>query len=88
MGIGSRYRTESEVAYGGMKAPGLPGLLTPYGRLRWAGQGRELALGAAWSLPSGSQQALPSMLEVETLRRERSTGPAVLAVLLRMSIPF
>ena len=88
LGQGSQFRMESEVAYGGMKAPGLPGLLTPYGRLRWAGQGRELALGAAWSLPSGSQQALPSMLEVETLRRERSTGPAVLAVLLRMSIPF
>ena len=88
MGIGSRYRTESEVAYGGMKAPGLPGLLTPYGRLRWDGQGRELALGAAWSLPPRSQQALPSMLEVETLRRERRTGPAVLAVLLRMSILF
>ena len=50
MGMGSQSRMESEVAYAGLKAPGLPGLLTPYGRLRRAGQGRELALGAAWSL--------------------------------------
>ncbi len=45
MGMGSQNRMESEVAYGGLKALGLPGLLTPYSRLRWAGQGRELAWG-------------------------------------------
>ena len=88
MGISAQYRMESEVAYAGMKAPGLPGLLTPYGRLRWAGQGRELAWGTSWSLPTRSQQALPLMLELEAIRRENRTGPADLAVLMRMSTPF
>ena len=86
--MGSQYRMESEVAYGGVKALGLPGLLTPYSRLRWAGQGRELALGTAWSLPTGSQQALPLLLELETIRRETQTGPADLAVVARLSLPF
>ena len=87
-GMGSQSRMESEVAYGGMKAMGLPGLLTPYSRLRWAGQGRELAWGTAWSLPPRSQLALPLMLEIEAMRRENRTGTADLAVLVRMSIPF
>ena len=88
MAMGSQYRMESEVAYGGLQALGLPGLLTPYSRWRWAGQGRELALGTAWSLPTGSQQALPLLLELETIRRETQTGPADLAVLARLSLPF
>ena len=88
MEMGSQYRMESEVAYGGLKALGLPGLLTPYSRLRWAGQGRELALGTAWSLPTGSRQAPPLLLELETIRRETQTGPADLAVLARLSLPF
>ena len=88
MGMNSQNRMESEVAYGGLKALGLPGLLTPYSRLRWAGQGRELAWGTAWSLPPRSQLALPLMLEMEAIRRENRTGPADLAVLVRMSIPF
>ena len=88
MAMGSQYRMESEVAYGGVKALGLPGLLTPYSRWRWAGQGRELALGTAWSLPTGSRQALPLLLELETIRRETQTGPADLAVLARLSLPF
>ena len=88
MGLSSQYRMESEVAYGGLKAPGVPGLLTPYSRLRWAGQGRELAWGTAWSLPPCSQLAPPLMLETEAMRRESATGPADLAVLVRMSIPF
>ena len=88
MGMGSQSRMESEVAYAGLKAPGLPGLLTPYGRLRRAWQGRELALGVAWSLTTGSQLALPATFELETIRRETSTGPADLALLAQMSIPF
>ena len=88
MGMSSQSRMESEVAYGGLKTLGLPGLLTPYSRLRWAGQGRELAWGTAWSLPPRSQLALPLMLELEAMRRENSMGPADLAVLVRMSIPF
>ena len=86
--MGSQYRMAGEVAYGGLKALGLPGLLTPYSRLRWDGQGRELALGTAWSLPTRSQQALPLLLELETIRREAQTGPADLAVLARLSLPF
>ncbi len=88
MGIGSQYRMESEVAYAGLEARGVPGLLTPYSRLRQAGQGRELALGTQWSLPTRSQQALPLMLELEAMRRENRTGPADLGVLLRVSIPL
>ena len=88
MGIGSRYRMETELAYAGLKAPGLAGLLTPYSRLRWAGRGRELALGTAWSLPTRSWQALSLMLELETISRETQTGPVDLAVLARLSIPF
>ncbi len=90
MGMSSQSRMEIEVAYyGGLKTLGLPGLLTPYSRLRWAGQGRELAWGTAWSLPPRLPLALPLMLELEAMRRENSMGPADLAVVLvRMSIPF
>ena len=88
MGLSSQYRMESEVAYGGLTVPGVPGLLTPYGRLRWARKGWELAWGTAWSLPPRSQLALPLMLELEAMRRENRTGPADRAVLLRMSISF
>ncbi len=87
MGI-SRYRTESEVAYAGMKAPGVPGLLTPYSRLRWTGQGRELAVGTAWSLTDRTQFALPATLELEGVRRESVTGRPDRGLTLRMSIPF
>ncbi len=89
MGMSPQSRMEGEVAYGGLKMLGLPGLLmTPYGRLQWAGQGRELAWGTAWSLPPRSQLALSLMLELEAMRRENSMGPADLAVLVRMLIPF
>ena len=88
MGMSSQSLMESEVAYAGLTAPGVPGLLTPYSRLRWAGQGRELAWGTAWSLPPRAPLALPLMLELEAVRRETRTGPADLAVLVRMSTPF
>ena len=88
MGMSSESRMESEVAYGGLRVMGVPGLLTPYSRLRWAGQSRELAWGTAWSLPPRSQQGLPLILEWEAMGRENSMGPADLAVLVRMSIPF
>ena len=70
MGMSSQSRMESEVAYGGLKMLGLPGLLmTPYGRLRWAGQGpgsglgdrlepaSTLAAGAAIDVGIGSHEA-------------------------------
>ena len=88
MGMGSQSRMESEVAYGGLRVLGLRSPLTPYSRLRWTGYGRELAIGAQWGLPPRSQLALPLMLEMEAMRRENRTGPADLAVLVRMSIPF
>ena len=88
MGMGAQYRMESEVAYGGLRVLGLRSPLTPYSRLRWTGYGRELAIGAQWSLPPRSKLALPSMLEMEAKRRENRTGTADLAVLVRMSIPF
>ena len=89
LGTSSQYRMEIDVAYGdGMKSLGLPGLLTPYSRLRWTGQGRELSLGTEWSLPTRSRQSLPSTLEFEVTRQENRTGPADLEVLARMSISF
>ncbi len=88
MGMSSQSRMESEVAYGGLRVLGLRSPLTPYSRLRWTGYGRELAIGAQWSLPPRSKLALPSMLEMEAKRRENRTGTADLAVLVRMSIPF
>ncbi len=83
-GLGSQFRMGSEVAYAGIKAPGLPGVLTPYGRLRWSGHNRELAWGTSWS----PVVDLPAMLELEAIRRENLTGPADLGVFLRASIPF
>ena len=88
VGMGARYRMESEVAYAGLKAPGLPGRLTPYSRLRWAEKSRELAWGASWPLPARSQLALPGTFALEGLRRETTMGPSDLALLVRMSIPF
>ncbi len=88
LGTSSQYQMESEVAYGAMNALGLPGLMTPYSRMRWAGHGREVALGIAWSLPTHSKQALPLALELEAIRRENRTRPADLAVLMRMSTPL
>ena len=38
------------------------------------------------TLPDRSQVVLPAMFELEGLRRESRTGPANLALLLRMSI--
>ena len=84
MGIGSQYRLETEVAYAGLKAPGVPGLLTPYSRIRWTGFGRELTMGTAWSLSA----ALPAMLELEAIGRETLTGPVDLGVFLQASIPL
>ena len=88
MGIGSQYRMESEVAYAGMKVRGLAGLLTPYSRLRLTGQGRELAWGAAWSLPTHPQLGLPATFELEGLRRDSITGRPEHGLLLRISLPF
>ena len=88
MGIGSQYRMESEVAYAGMKVRGLAGLLTPYSRLRLTGQGRELAWGAAWSLPTRPQLGLPATFELEGLRRDSITGRPEHGLLLRISLPF
>ncbi|WP_425155493.1 Ig-like domain-containing protein [Candidatus Palauibacter sp.] len=88
LGLGSQYRLESEVAYAGAKAPGLPVLLAPYSRLRWTGQGRELAVGTAWSLAARPQFALPATFELEGVRRESKTGRSDYGLLLRMSIPF
>ena len=74
---------ESEVAYGAVNALGRGGLLTPYSRMRWAGQGREISLGIRWS-----GVRLPLEMELEGVRRESRMGPADLAVSLRMSISF
>ena len=88
MGMGSQSRMASEVAYGGLTALGVPGLLTPYSRLRWAGQDRALSVGTQWGLPTRSPQALAWTLEVEAIKRETRTGRADRAMLMRMSTPF
>ena len=46
LGLSSRFRIESEVAYGALSAFGLPGRLTPYGRVRVSGPDRELSVGS------------------------------------------
>ena len=88
LGLGSGYLMESEVAYAAMNVLGLPGLLTPYSRVRWSGEGRELAWGTAWSLSAGEQLAQPATVELEGMSRESRTGEPDHGLLLRMSIPF
>ena len=87
-GLGSAHQMQSEVAYAGMKAPRLPGLLTPYSRVRWAGQAREAALGASWNPAESRRSALPLTIELEALRRENRTDPSHHELLLRVSIPL
>ena len=82
------FRMESEVAYGGIKAPGLPGLLTPYSRLRWAGSGREMTVGASWNLAEGGRSPVPFTIELEALRREDVTDAFHHELLLRISTPL
>ncbi len=88
LGQGSRFRMESELAWGGLKALGLPGLFTPYSRLRWAGQGREIAWGTSWNLLAKGQSALPFTLELESVRHASTMGRSEYGLLLRLSIPF
>ncbi len=84
-----QYQMESEVAYAGIKAPGLPGVLTPFSRMRWSGQGRELGLGSMWTPSARSEQpVLPATIELEGQRRESRAGPSELAIMLHVSIPF
>ncbi len=86
MDIGSPYRMESEAAYAGIEALRLPGLLMPYSRLRWTGQGRELALGTAWSPTARPQIGRLTTFELEGLRREGTKGRNDHGLILRMSI--
>ena len=88
LGQGSRFRMESELAWGGLKALGLPGLFTPYSRLRWAGQGREIAWGTSWNLLAKGQSALPFTLELESVRHASTMGRSEYGLLLRLSIPL
>ena len=83
-GNGLPYQFGTELAYAGLTAPGLPGLLTPYTRITRTRNGRELAVGSAWSL-SDTQ---PAMSELEVSMRENQTGPAEFGVFLRVSIPL
>ncbi len=88
LGQGPRFRMESELAWGGLKALGLPGLFTPYSRLRWAGQGREIAWGTSWNLLAKGQSALPFTLELESVQHASTMGRSEYGLLLRLSIPF
>ena len=88
LGQGPRFRMESELAWGGLKALGLPGLFTPYSRLRWAGQGREIAWGTSWNLLAKGQSALPFTLELESVQYASTMGRSEYGLLLRLSIPL
>ena len=83
-GNGLPYQFRTELAYAGLTAPGLPGLLTPYTRISWTRHGRELAVGTTWSL----SDTLPAMSELGVSMRENQTGPAEFGVFLRVSIPL
>ena len=83
-GNGLPYQFRTELAYAGLTAPGLPGLLTPYTRIGWTRHGRELAVGSTWSL----SDTLPAMSELGVSMRENQTGPAEFGVFLRVSIPL
>ena len=83
-GNGLPYQFRTELAYAGLTAPGLPGLLTPYTRIIWTRHGRELAVGSTWSL----SDTLPAMSELGVSMRENQTGPAEFGVFLRVSIPL
>ena len=83
-GNGLPYQFRTELAYAGLTAPGLPGLLTPYTRIIWTRHGRELAVGSTWSL----SDTLPAMSELGFSMRENQTGPAEFGVFLRVSIPL
>ena len=83
-GNGLPYQSGTELAYAGLTAPGLPGLLTPYTRITWTRHGRELAVGSTWSL----SDALPAMSESGVSVRENQTGSAEFGVFLRVSIPL
>ncbi len=83
-GNGLPYQFGTELAYAGLTAPGLPGLLTPYTRISWTRHGRELAVGTTWSL----SDTLPAMSELGISMRENQTGPAEFGVFLRVSIPL
>ena len=83
-GNGLPYQFGTELAYAGLTARGLPGLLTPYTRITWTRHGRELAVGSTWSL----SDTLPAMSELGVSMRENQTGPAEFGVFLRVSIPL
>ena len=88
LGMSWQSRMEGEVAYAGLEVPGIRGQLTPYSRVRWTGEGRELAWGTAWSLSAGEQLAQPPTFELEGMSRESRSGEPDHGLLLRMSIPF
>ena len=88
LGMSWQSRMGGEVAYAGLEVPGIRGQLTPYSRVRWTGEGRELAWGTAWSLSAGEQLAQPATFELEGMSRESRTGEPDHGLLLRMSIPF
>ena len=67
----SQTLMDGEVAYGFDTRGG--GLLTPYSRMRWAGQSRELRLGTRYSLPSRSILGRSLALGLEGMRRENLT---------------
>ena len=88
LGMSWQSRMGGEVAYAGLEVPGIRGQLTPYSRVRWTGEGRELAWGTAWSLSAGEQLAQPATVELEGMSRESRSGEPDNGLLLRMSIPF
>ena len=79
-------RIESEGAYGVEVLRGR-GLLTPFSRLRWSGQGKEISVGSEFDLQPPTPDTNPLNLELEGTRGKSSRG-ANMGVRIRMSIPF
>ena len=87
LGLEADLSMVSEVAYGGLQVRGLPGVLTPYSRLRWNGQGDEVALGAAWQPGEASPRTGGTRVELEGVRRDY-LDLADAGVWLRLLMPF
>ena len=80
-------RIETRIAYG-LAGPAGAARFTPYSRIGWSGQARELRLGLGVSRPAGGLGRLPLILEMEAIRRDGNNGQNDRGLRFRLSAPF